>query len=414
VIVKTLSVILTLTAALAAAATLATALPAGASWVEKTIDWNLPTFYSRMIADEGADTLYYFHAAGPSWAYMKGVYVYDSGTDSWSELTVDATGTAFGYEPGDKTVYTPAGGAGRFVGFGDANRKTVTVYDIATQTMYDSTDIDTGSAYTWRAGSAHAAVYNPTLTGVDPAGEYWCIWTPDEGGFVARPFYPTTAAWGPEQLLTQSPPVGGHVWNRDDSLNVGNTNYASREYNPSTMGRYVTLIANDLTDASWPNGIYGEGELFEYTSSYDLGAGRYIGTQTSGMYSLITAVHGTDIYVTGVKDSDLLLNYDILTDTWQELTPRPDDDPNDGTQQHYSYVVGSTLYVQDGDQFWTYDLTPIPGPGDVDGNLVVNGLDLTAVLTAWDTIPGDALWNPDADLDGNNVINGPRKVRRRR
>jgi hypothetical protein len=45
-------------------------------------------------------------------------------------------------------------------------------------------------------------------------------------------------------------------------------------------------------------------------------------------------------------------------------------------------------------------------PGDVDGNGVVDGLDLTAVLTAWKTIPGDPLWNPTADLDCNGGIDG--------
>jgi hypothetical protein len=42
----------------------------------------------------------------------------------------------------------------------------------------------------------------------------------------------------------------------------------------------------------------------------------------------------------------------------------------------------------------------------VDGNGVVDGLDLTAVLTAWKTIPGDPLWNPAADLDCNGGIDG--------
>ncbi len=46
------------------------------------------------------------------------------------------------------------------------------------------------------------------------------------------------------------------------------------------------------------------------------------------------------------------------------------------------------------------------GPGDVDGNGVVDGLDLTAVLTAWETTPGDPLWNENADLDDNNVVDG--------
>jgi parallel beta-helix repeat protein len=45
-------------------------------------------------------------------------------------------------------------------------------------------------------------------------------------------------------------------------------------------------------------------------------------------------------------------------------------------------------------------------PGDVDGNMVVDGLDLTAVLNAWECVPGDPLWNPAADLDCNGVVNG--------
>jgi len=44
--------------------------------------------------------------------------------------------------------------------------------------------------------------------------------------------------------------------------------------------------------------------------------------------------------------------------------------------------------------------------GDVDGNGIVDGLDLTAVLTAWETTPGDPLWNEDADLDGNGIVDG--------
>jgi hypothetical protein len=45
-------------------------------------------------------------------------------------------------------------------------------------------------------------------------------------------------------------------------------------------------------------------------------------------------------------------------------------------------------------------------PGDVDGNGVVDGLDLTAIITAWHTTPGHPLWNPAADLDGTGVVNG--------
>ena len=58
------------------------------------------------------------------------------------------------------------------------------------------------------------------------------------------------------------------------------------------------------------------------------------------------------------------------------------------------------------DLFTCFQTTTLTVPGDVDGNGVVDGLDLTAVLSAWETIPGDPLWNPAADLDGNDVING--------
>jgi hypothetical protein len=53
-----------------------------------------------------------------------------------------------------------------------------------------------------------------------------------------------------------------------------------------------------------------------------------------------------------------------------------------------------------------FSLTMLPGPGDVDGNGVVDGLDITAVLAAWYTVPGDPMWDPRADLDDNGIING--------
>ncbi len=77
---------------------------------------------------------------------------------------------------------------------------------------------------------------------------------------------------------------------------------------------------------------------------------------------------------------------------------------------------GNTIW-----QLWTHNMN-VPGaypvlmaqasveasavPGDVDGNCVVDGLDLTAVITAWQTTPGDPLWNPAADLDANGIVDG--------
>ena len=43
--------------------------------------------------------------------------------------------------------------------------------------------------------------------------------------------------------------------------------------------------------------------------------------------------------------------------------------------------------------------------GDVDMNGCVNILDAAAVSIAWETTPGNPLWNPLADLDGDGVIN---------
>jgi hypothetical protein len=63
-----------------------------------------------------------------------------------------------------------------------------------------------------------------------------------------------------------------------------------------------------------------------------------------------------------------------------------------------------------GQYLWIDDLSIIewdaPLGGDVDGNGVVDGLDLTAVLTAWNSSEGDPLWNAAADLDGSGVVDG--------
>ncbi len=83
------------------------------------------------------------------------------------------------------------------------------------------------------------------------------------------------------------------------------------------------------------------------------------------------------------------------------LTVPLDDWPNNEPLGH-QIIGGGDIDPGTG----TWHTVPLPGPGDVDRNGVVDGLDLTAVITAWDTIPGDPLWNPNADLDNNDIING--------
>ena len=75
-----------------------------------------------------------------------------------------------------------------------------------------------------------------------------------------------------------------------------------------------------------------------------------------------------------------------------ELTTRTDGVPDTGTvDMGYHTLAGGC---------------PEGLPGDVDGNNVVDGLDLTAVLSAWETTAGDPLWNPAADLDCNGIVDG--------
>jgi len=93
--------------------------------------------------------------------------------------------------------------------------------------------------------------------------------------------------------------------------------------------------------------------------------------------------------------------------------------PGPGNPGNGGGVIGTKLYWQlkgtegtDAEKGMLYSLDlsllglPMGVPGDVDGNGVVDGLDLTAVITAWETGPGCALWNPLADLDGNGIVDG--------
>ncbi len=91
--------------------------------------------------------------------------------------------------------------------------------------------------------------------------------------------------------------------------------------------------------------------------------------------------------------------------TWYDETDTPDE-----VKWMSRFVFRSYSYESGGERLWIDNLsiTDSDGsvPGDVDGNGVVDGLDLTAVLTAWETEPGDPLWDPDADLDDNDIVDG--------
>jgi len=61
-------------------------------------------------------------------------------------------------------------------------------------------------------------------------------------------------------------------------------------------------------------------------------------------------------------------------------------------QEHYQKASDTTTFK-------------IGGPWDVDGNGIVNILDILAIAVAFGTSPGDPKWNPQADVDDNDIIN---------
>ena len=167
----------------------------------------------------------------------------------------------------------------------------------------------------------------------------------------------------------------------------------------ATIRRYdVTQVAPGAWDLVWysdlpvafPNPDWGEDGQHALT---------YVPEAISTIYFLHSEWGQTGLYKVTVEGgalfaaiggSDDLYRYDVATDTWTTLVDA------------IPFVFGSADMHDD----MTFGCPVSEIPGDVDGNGVVDGLDLTAVLTAWETIPGDPLWNENADLDDNNVVDG--------
>jgi hypothetical protein len=358
---------------------LASAAPAPAGWVEKTADWiGQIDGGGRLITDEANDDLYYIDG--------NSIKKYDPPTDTWTDKT---SATSGGYSAGDNyTIATYVDG--EFL-LKNHMRDYVDVYDIAADS-WSTSNLPTGGG--WEHSWSQGAVYNT----VD--GQFWCFWTdkvdPDQRGLVGAAYDRATDTWGaPAEYVW---PSEGH-WGRMENVNIGTTNYVTFD-NGGYVGQNVKIRTYDFTQAP----PVPTGETVE-TSVHDLGAGNALAVSTASAFGVqCMAVHNGLIYLSGMNQSGEFVVYDPVTDTWQDLDSF--NNAPGGYRNHSTAAMGNAIYVQDSNEFWVYDLGPGPLQGDVDGNGVVNGLDLTAVLTAWDTIPGDALWNPDADLDGNNVING--------
>ena len=317
-----------------------------AQWQEMTASWSSQGLLgsSRLITDPNTQTLYYIHGTQ--------IKSYDANTDSWTDLspTVGDSVGGFGWPEG--AFFTPGGDAGRIVVSYSSPR--VDVYDIATNTWYKNDAPTSEFEFSWGQGN----FYNPV------SGEFWNFWTDNVSdgetneihSLVGAAYDPVTDTWGEAQVLDWP---ADYFWGRMESVNVGDTNY-SIDDNDYYVGTYPKLRMLDLT-ATPQFPVSGT-----VTSEFDLGEGEYLAYGCYGTGSAfrtqMLAAYGDDIYIAGLQQSDVLLVYHTDTDTWDMLDPRPNNDIGLGCRDHTVAIADGILYVQDGSQFWSYRIEPIPEP----------------------------------------------------
>ncbi len=288
----------------------------------------------------------------------------------------------------------------------EANDGVLNIYDISTGTFTHTPPplVDpVNGALAWTQGW----VYMPNQ---GSAGQILVTWTEKDKttgtntvNYAACLYDVGTGSWGTsydfEAATGQIP-----KWTRMATIAVGdyvlaqtdNTNYMGQ-----TDGGKVGVDVYDLS--TQPADFSG---TWTY-QSHDLTAGQMTNNTGSCFGTEAMAVDpGTGlVYVTAVDIEPMrFVSYNPATNTWTELA---DGAGGGGYRTHdNSDEASGWIYSRQGPAFEGYELPTGGLPGDVDGNGVVDGLDLTAVLTAWETTPVDPLWNPDADLDGNDVIDG--------
>jgi hypothetical protein len=74
------------------------------------------------------------------------------------------------------------------------------------------------------------------------------------------------------------------------------------------------------------------------------------------------------------------------------------------------YKIRATAKVIEGDTdtpdcLYLASTVKVKHPGDANDDTIVNGYDLGILAKAWGTSPGDALWDPRADFNGDLIIN---------
>ncbi len=309
--------------------------PLGAQWIERTSSWSAQGLgaFSALVTDPSTDTVYYLSGTT--------VKSYDPTTDTWTDLDPVVAAGVNGYGSFESAFWSPTGQAGRIVAFYD--HAQVDVYDVGTNLWYRNPLPTSTYEFSWAQG----ALYNPLTETV------WCFWTDNVGGntydLVGAPYFPATDTWGTvaELRLPED-----YYWGRMKSVTIGSTDYTMDD-STDYVGQFAKMRLYDLTQSP----AFPVNEPTEYTSVHDLGSGRALsaggyGIGTSFNTQIMAAV-GTDIYLSGVQESDLFLVYHTTTDTWSELPPRPNNDPTQGLRDHNSAAAGGIVYVRDGIEYWT-------------------------------------------------------------
>ncbi len=273
---------------------------------------------------------------------------YDVATAAWSEPTSPGPGL------GSHDVFLDAAAMGnRIYASINPSQGGALIYDAETRTFLSRQGDPNRFPYGVRYGMdfAYADDGNNWLYGLggrdrdpDPEVDDWV-------GIICR------------YDVTQAPPgtwdaPGGVTWYSDLPVAWPNPGYQQGQH-------ALTYVPEGINTIYFLHGEWGD----------------------AGLYKV--QVEGGALFA-AVGKSDDLYRYDIATDTWTTLVDA------------IPFVFGDVDFNDD----MTFGCPVSDIPGDVDGNGVVDGLDLTAVLTAWETTPGDPLWNENADLDDNNVVDG--------
>ncbi len=351
---------------------LALAVPAAAAWVDNTASWTAQGLSGGLlITDTDNNTMY--NISGST------IRSYDAGTDTWTTLTSASGG---GYT-GEWCVGAYAQGK---ILLKSHNHNYIQIYDIATDSWSNSTLPSTTYSY----GHGQGAVYNPA------DGKFYTFWTSYSPGYepVGAAYDVATGTWSADTAYANQGPR--YLWGRMQSVTVGTTNYFLRDENYFLGDRNsgdgtIRLGSYDLTQ-----GIPTDQSTLNYTIlSFDMGGGAELhyngfthlgetyysggGGWPAAFYddagvafgTQMMAVDGTDIYIVGEcftwwgctdppEGSEHLevVVYHTATGTWENF----EDVPWSGNayRNHTVTVCNGVLYVQDGSEFYAYNLVPEP------------------------------------------------------